>query len=484
MIDVRLLRTDLDAVRGGDRRAAAIRSCSTSSTRAAELDARLREITAERDAIRARVNELSKQVGRLRRDGDAAGAEALQAESRALGDRERQLADEHDAVADDAARAAAGDPQPAPPRRPRRRVGRRQPGRARTRRPARRVPRPPRVPHWETGAALGILDNERAIKISGAMFTMTRGLGATLGRALCQLALDRNADAFEEIRPPSLVTTATLTATGQLPKFADDAFAIERDDLWCIPTAEVPLTSIYRDEMLDEAELPVRLMAYTPCYRREAGLGRPRHPRHAARRTSSTRSRSSPSPRPSRRPRCSTRWSGGPRARSPPSSLPYRTIEICTGDLGQSHHRSFDIEVYAPGADTWLEVSSVSWFCDYQARRANIRFRRTTAQKGTRDRPHAERLGARRAPGVGGDPRELPPGRRLGRRSPRRCARTCAAPTVIEAAVTDVAPTCARGGSSTRRRVSTSPTSPPTRSSSGSAGTPTRRRPVSPSRTR
>ena len=103
------------------------------------------------------------------------------------------------------------------------------------------------------------------------MFAMTRGLGATLGRALCQLALDRNADAFEEIRPPSLVTTATLTASGQLPKFADDAFAVERDELWCIPTAEVPLTSMYGDEVLAEADLPRRLMAYTPCFRREAG---------------------------------------------------------------------------------------------------------------------------------------------------------------------------------------------------------------------
>ena len=103
------------------------------------------------------------------------------------------------------------------------------------------------------------------------MFVMTRGAGATLGRALCQFALDRNADAFEEVRPPSLVTTATLTASGQLPKFADDAFAIERDDLWCIPTAEVPLTSVYRDEILAESELPIRMMAATPCYRREAG---------------------------------------------------------------------------------------------------------------------------------------------------------------------------------------------------------------------
>ncbi len=128
-----------------------------------------------------------------------------------------------------------------------------------------------RVPHWETATALGILDNERATKISGAMFTMQRGNGAALARALCQYALDRNVDEFEEIRPPSLVTTATLTSTGQLPKFADDAYNIERDDLWCIPTAEVPLTSIYAGEVIDAEQLPLKMMAYTPCYRREAG---------------------------------------------------------------------------------------------------------------------------------------------------------------------------------------------------------------------
>ena len=221
--------------------------------------------------LRARVNELSKQVGERRRAGDTAAADELAAQSRALGDQEKQLADEHDARRRRAPRPAAGASQPAPPRRPRRRVGRRQPGRPRAVRAARRVPGAPARTALGDGAALGILDNERATKISGSMFTMTRGLGATMGRALCQLALDRNADAFEEIRPPSLVTTATLTATGHLPKFADDAFAIERDGLWAIPTAEVPLTSIYGDEILDEAELPKRLMAYTPCFRREAG---------------------------------------------------------------------------------------------------------------------------------------------------------------------------------------------------------------------
>ena len=127
------------------------------------------------------------------------------------------------------------------------------------------------MPHWETAEALGILDNERATKISGAMFTMQRGAGATMARALTQFGLDRNADVHEEIRPPSLVTTATLTATGQLPKFADDAYSIERDDLWCVPTAEASLTSLFNDEVLEDTDLPIRLMAFSPSFRREAG---------------------------------------------------------------------------------------------------------------------------------------------------------------------------------------------------------------------
>src|SRR5690606_30990255 len=228
-------------------------------------------ITAQRDALRARVNELSGKVGRARREGDTATAEALQAESRALGGDEQRLA----AAYDEAAGALRAEllvipnvPNDAVPD-----------GESDADNPVVQGPFLPdagfaehqRVPHWDAAPALGILDNERATKIAASMFTMQRGAGATLARALCQLALDRNADAFEEIRPPSLVSTATLTSTGQLPKFADDAFAIERDDLWCIPTAEVPLTSIYAGEVLDAGELPIRMMASTPCYRREAG---------------------------------------------------------------------------------------------------------------------------------------------------------------------------------------------------------------------
>ena len=385
MIDVRLLRTDLDGTiaamsrRGKPELVAFLEQ-------AAKLDERLRDITAERDVVRASVNELSKEVGQLRRSagtGPAAAARAdeLAAESRALGDQEKRLADEHTIVSGELrdllleipnlpsadAPDGASDADNPVVRGP---IGL----------PA-EFPEHQRVPHWETGTALGILDNERAIKISGAMFTMTRGLGATMGRALCQLALDRNADAFEEIRPPSLVTTATLTASGQLPKFADDAFALERDGLWAIPTAEVPLTSLYAGDTLDEEQLPVRLMAYTPCFRREAGsAGRDTRGMLRAHEFDKVEilTVGTPEQSPDLLDELLARAEGTIAA----LGLPYRTIEVCTGDLGQTHHRSLDVEVYSPGADTWLEVSSVSWFSDYQARRANIRFRRV-GQKGS-----------------------------------------------------------------------------------------------------
>lgn len=341
--------------------------------RVISLDARLREITVERDGIRARVNELSKQVGMLRRDGKADEAEALQAESRALGDDEKRLAAEHDTVSADLRAELLVIPNVPHADAP--------DGHSDADNPVVKGPFLPdsfpehrRVPHWEIGTELGILDNERAVKIAKSMFTMQRGAGATLARALCQLALDRNADQFEEIRPPSLVSTKTLTSTGQLPKFADDAFAIERDDLWCIPTAEVPLTSIYADEVLDAADLPVRMMASTPCYRREAGSAG-RDTRGMLRTHEFDKVEILALATPEQSPALLEDMVGRAERTIAALGLPYRIIEICTGDMGQSHHRSFDIEVYAPGADQWLEVSSISWFSDYQARRANIRYR-------------------------------------------------------------------------------------------------------------
>jgi seryl-tRNA synthetase len=377
VIDVRLLRTEPDAVVAAlARRADGTVDHLVSEAR--RLDARVRELTAERDTVRARVNELSKQVGLLRRDGRTDEAEALQLESRELGSTEKELVVEHDTAAAllrDVLLVLPNVPHPDVPE-----------GATDADNPVVKGPIGPsefaehtRVPHWDTAAELGILDAERATKISGSMFTMQRGAGATLARALCQLALDRNADAFEEIRPPSLVLTSTLTATGQLPKFADDAFAIERDDLWCIPTAEVPLTSVYAGEILDEAELPIRMMAYSPSFRREAGSAG-RDTRGMLRSHEFDKVEILAVSTPEQAPALLDEFVERAEGTIAALGLPYRIIEICTADLGQSHHRSLDIEVYAPGCDQWLEVSSVSWFSDYQARRADLRFRRRDAE--------------------------------------------------------------------------------------------------------
>ena len=380
MIDIRYLRSEPDTVRELMARRNKPELIGLLDE-ALGFDGRMREITAERDAIRQQVNELSKQVGTLRRNGDNTAAEGLQAESRSLGDKEQTLAAETEEVTlklkdillrlpniphaevvvgtDDSQNPTITGPMNLPAS----------------------FHEHQRVAHWDTATALGILDNERAVKISGAMFTMQRGAGATLARALCQYALDCNADAFEEIRPPSLVSTATLTATGQLPKFADDAYSMSKDDLWCIPTAEAPLTSIHAGEVLAEADLPIRYMAHSSCYRREAGSAG-RDTRGMLRSHEFDKVEIFSIATPEGAPAMLTELITRVERVIANLGLPYRIIEICTGDMGQSHHRSFDIEVYAPGCDAWLEVSSISWFSDYQARRGDIRMKRT-GQKGT-----------------------------------------------------------------------------------------------------
>jgi seryl-tRNA synthetase len=232
-----------------------------------------------------------------------------------------------------------------------------------------------RVPHWEIGAELGILDNERATKISGSMFTMYRGGGARLLRALVQLSLDRNADAYEEVRPPTLVRTQTMTSTGHLPKFADEAYHVERDDLWAIPTAEVPLTSLHGDEILDGADLPLRYMAYTSCFRREAGAaGKDTRGLLRVHEFDKVELLAVAADR-EQAIACQEDMLARGEALLRDLGLAYRIVDLCTADLGNSAARTWDIEAYAPGVDQWLEVSSVSWFGDYQARRANVRYR-------------------------------------------------------------------------------------------------------------
>lgn len=371
MLDIRRIRTEPDAVKA----ALARRSYDLSEVdEVLRLDAEQRRIAGERDELRGRLNASSKEVGRLHREGRKDEATALQDENRRLGDRISELADAATAVGveiRDLLLAIPNEPHAAAPD-----------GDGDEDNPELRMvgfdpdayePHQ-RIPHWELGERYGILDNERAVKVSGAMFSAQRKGGATLARALLQYGLDRNIDLYEEVRPPTLVTSETLTATGQLPKFADDAYSIERDDLWCIPTAEVPLTSLYRDEILDRDELPLRMMAATSCYRREAGSAG-RDTRGLLRVHEFDKVEIFAYATPEQAPQLLEQMVTSVEETIGALGLAYRVLEICAGDMGQSHHRSFDVEVYAPGADQWLEVSSISWFGDYQARRGNIRYR-------------------------------------------------------------------------------------------------------------
>lgn len=238
------------------------------------------------------------------------------------------------------------------------------------------------VPHWEIGETLGILNFERATKVAQSRFVTLMGAGAALERALIQFMLDQHiAAGFTEVIPPFLINSQSLTASGQLPKFADESFKCDRDDLWLTPTAEVPVTNLYRDEIVSATDLPLYYCAYTPCFRREAGsYGRDTrglirlhqfnkvemfkfvHPDSSfAELESLTRSAE-----------------GILQA----LKLPYRVLALCTGDLGFASAKTYDLEVWLPSSGKYREISSCSNCIDFQARRANIRFKEP-GKKGT-----------------------------------------------------------------------------------------------------
>ncbi|WP_072621883.1 serine--tRNA ligase [Spirulina major] len=236
--------------------------------------------------------------------------------------------------------------------------------------------------HWEIGETLGILDFKRAVKVAQSRFVNLIGSGAALERALINFMLDRQTAAgYTEVMPPVLINSASLTGTGQLPKFAEESFRCGDDDLWLTPTAEVPLTNLYRDEILDAEQLPIHHCAYTPCFRREAGsygkdtrglirlhqfnkveMVKIVHPDHSEAELEA--------------------MLGNATAILEALQLPYRILELCTGDLGFTATRCYDVEVWMPEAGAYREISSCSNCSDFQARRASIRFK-TPGQKGT-----------------------------------------------------------------------------------------------------
>jgi seryl-tRNA synthetase len=377
VIDIRALRDDPDGVKAALARRG-VEADEVDAVIAADVAWRGKVSSAE--AMRAEVKELSAQVGRAKKAGDEARADELSGRSRQLGAEERAAAAEVDALwevvrtgllylpnlpAEDAP-DGAGEADNVELRRwwPGQEAGRPEPGRAEHQ----------DVPHWEIGESLQILDMERGARLAGSMFPLYRGPGARLLRALTAFAIDRHSPAYEEIRPPTVVLTETMTSTGHLPKFADDAYHVERDDLWLIPTAEVPLTSLHRGEILEESQLPLRFTAATACYRREAGSAG-RDTRGLLRVHEFDKVELFAYTTPEDALDAQADILARAEAMLQELELPYRVLDLCCGDLGGSAARTFDLEAYAPGVDRWLEVSSVSWFRDYQARRANVRFR-------------------------------------------------------------------------------------------------------------
>lgn len=237
-------------------------------------------------------------------------------------------------------------------------------------------------PHWDVGTELGIFDFERAVKISGARFTVSKGPGARLERAVTNFMLDLHTGehGFTEILPPFAVNRDSMIGTGQLPKFEDDMYSLKDTDLFMAPTAEVPLTNLYREEILDGAQLPIYITAYTPCFRKEAGAaGRDTRGLIRVHQFNKVELVKFVKPEDS--------WDELEKLTASAEEvlkrigLPYHVVALSTGDVGFSSAKTYDIEVWMPSYGQYLEISSCSNFTDYQARRANIRFRREPGAK-------------------------------------------------------------------------------------------------------
>ncbi len=375
MLDLRLIREAPERVRVGlDRRGL---DGGSVVDRIVELDEKRRTAIAEGDDLRARRNEVSREIGERKRRGE--DAEEMIGEMRSVGERIDALEEEVARLDGEIEEILLDTPNL----------------------PLDEVPEGPEESnavvrtwgeprafdfegrtHWDLGESLGILDLSRASKISGSGFPLLRGAGARMQRALIDLMLELHVaeHGYTELRIPYLVTGETMTGTGQLPKFADDSYATRQDELWLIPTAEVPVTNLHRDEILEADELPVRYTAYSPCFRREAGAAG-KDTRGLLRVHQFDKVELVRYERPERSREALKELTAEAEKVLRLLGLAYRVVILATGDLGFSAAMTYDLEVWAPGVEKWLEVSSCSTFGDYQARRANLRYRPAPGEK-------------------------------------------------------------------------------------------------------
>ena len=342
--------------------------------RAAELDARRRTLVTERDSLRGKHNELSRRFGALRREGDAAALADLRRDIAAVTERTTRLEEEAAQVETQLQELLLGLPNLPLPQVPdgldeSANTVVREWGEQRT------FPFEPQ-PHWDLGERLGVLDLERGARLSGSRFFVLMGAGARLERALVNWMLDVHTreGGYVEVQPPALVREEVLVGSGNLPKFGDNLYRDAEEDLWLIPTAEVPLTSLHRNEILEPGALPINYVASTPCFRREkAAAGRDTRGIKRVRQFQKVEMYSFVEPHQSAE--ALERLVARAEALCRRLGLAYRVLQLCTGDLGFPSAMTYDIEVWAPGSGEWLEVSSCSTCTDFQARRSNIRYR-------------------------------------------------------------------------------------------------------------
>ena len=337
-----------------------------------DLDKRRRAAITEAEQLRAGQNQLSREVPRLRKEG--VDTTELQQRLREMGDRVSELNKLVEEVDSQFREMLAGIPNLPHESVP---VGKSADDNV----VVRTSGEPPVFDfepkaHWDLGPQLGILDFDRAAKITGARFAVYWDLGAKLERALINFMLDTHSreHGYTEVLPPFIVNSASLYGTGQLPKFAEDLFKLEKTDYWLIPTAEVPVTNLYRDETLDGDKLPIRLCAYTPCFRSEAG-SYGRDVRGIIRQHQFQKVELVKFTRPEQSFDELDRLTADAEDILRRLGLPFRTVVLCTGDMGFGSAKTFDIEVWLPGQNAYKEISSCSNYESFQARRANIRFK-------------------------------------------------------------------------------------------------------------
>jgi seryl-tRNA synthetase len=337
-----------------------------------ELDSRRRAAISQTEQLKARKNAESTEIGRLRQQG--ADTSIRQQQVRAIGEEIAALDEQLKGLDGQFRELLAGIPNVPHPSVP---VGRDAAANVEVRRVGepRRFDFQPKA-HWDLGPELGILDLERAAKITGARFALYWGLGARLERALINFMLDVHTreHGYTEVLPPFLVNSQSLFGTGQLPKFADDLFKCEKHDLWLIPTAEVPVTNIYRDETIEGDLLPVKLCAYTPCFRSEAG-SYGRDVRGIIRQHQFQKVELVKFTRPEQSYDELEKLTADAEDILRRLGLPFRTVVLSTGDTGFSAAKTYDLEVWLPGQNDYKEISSCSNFEAFQARRAGIRFK-------------------------------------------------------------------------------------------------------------